>query len=55
MYYRMTGALSRSEYDLGSWNFVSFSSVAYDKLSLINSTFIQKPAGGLGDHPVQRS
>lgn len=55
MYYRMTGALSRFEYDLWSWNFVSFSSIAYDKLSLISPTFIQKPAGGLGDHPTQRS
>lgn len=55
MYYLMTGVLSRSEYDLGSWNLVSFSSVAYDKISLISPTFIQKPAGGLGDHPGQRS
>lgn len=52
MYYLTMGGLSRSEYDLRSWNFVSFRSIAYDKLGLINPTFMQEPAGRLGDHPA---
>lgn len=48
----MLQALDISEYDLRSRDFVPFGSVAYNELSLLYPTFMQKPTWRLRNHPV---
>lgn len=42
------------EYDLGSRYFVHFGSIAYDTLSLLHASFVQKPSWRFRNQPAEK-